>query len=87
MILLQVGTVVGQLLERGANVDIQGPDDNTPLHYAAFHGFHHVARKLLEKGADVEKMNKKHQTALEIAASNYHCEFTVLMINRMQHSR
>lgn len=84
---LQVGGFVDRLLKRGANVGSVGLGGNTPLHLAAFRGFHNIAKKLLDEGAVVDALNDDHKTALEIAASNSHCEFTVLMINHMSPAR
>jgi ankyrin repeat protein len=55
------------LLEAGAEVDIRGEEDCTPLHEAIMQGHAEVARLLLSRGAD-PRLKCRFGDAYEIAA-------------------
>ena len=46
------GAVVSALLDLGALVNVPGFDNDTPLHDAVANGHAHIARMLLERGAN-----------------------------------
>lgn len=62
--------VVEQLLERGADVDVQDSGGTTPLHNAAISNASEVAELLLNRGADVNVQDVVGNTPLHNAASN-----------------
>jgi uncharacterized protein len=55
------------LTKHGANINVAGPDDITPLHDAALSGNQKLVKLLIDKGADINFKNKKGKTAQEIA--------------------
>ena len=56
------------LLERGANVNAQNKDKETPLHLASYLRSHEMARFLLKHGADVNKKNSNGKSPLQLAS-------------------
>ncbi|CAI7668312.1 unnamed protein product [Penicillium bialowiezense] len=62
--------VVRQLLEHGADPNIQNEDLDSALFLAAFNGFTGALRILLEHGANPEIRNKMGETALSVASKN-----------------
>lgn len=54
--------IVALLLSKGANINAQDADGNTPLHLAAIHGRMEVIDILLAKGVDTHAKNKAGQT-------------------------
>ena len=64
---------VGRLLSQGASVDYRAPDDNTPLHVAAFGGHLDVVHALLSAGAGTEAVARRH-TPLTLAVQGGHTE-------------
>lgn len=56
------------LVENGADVHRADVDGDTPIHWAANHGYKDMVQLLLELGADINALNDAHQTALHIAA-------------------
>lgn len=60
--------MVNWLLERGAEIDVVSEDRGyTPLMDAVFKGNAEIAKILIEKGADVNKVNKEGQTMIVLA--------------------
>ena len=59
-------------LERGADINRQWADGNTPLMDAALMGDTEAVALLLCRGAVVDLPNKKHQTALHAACFQAH---------------
>jgi ankyrin repeat protein len=61
------GSVLRLLLERGADVNARASDDGrTPLHLASENGALEVVRLLLEHGANVEAVNIRGNTPLQV---------------------
>jgi len=56
------------LLERGANVNAQNKDQETPLHLASYLRLHDMARFLLKYGADVNVKNSEGKSPLQLAS-------------------
>ena len=54
-------------------------DDWRPLHYAARHNSHDVAKLLIKHGADVNQKGSKGKTPLDIALENSHREMQMLL--------
>ncbi|KAH9016187.1 ankyrin repeat-containing domain protein [Lactarius pseudohatsudake] len=57
-----------RLLERGADVNAQTKDHETPLHLASRLRLHEMARFLLKHGADVNAKNCEGKSPLELAS-------------------
>lgn len=65
---IQVSTVE-EIIKMGADVDLKGEDDETPLFIAAFHNRKDVVKLLLASGADINGVNgKRRETALHVSA-------------------
>ncbi|RNE98605.1 ankyrin [Trypanosoma rangeli] len=79
-----VGTrTVEQLLSLGAEVDMKGFDDETPLYIACFNGKIKVVLLLLENGADVNAKNgRDDETPLHVAARIGNCALIALLVER-----
>jgi len=63
--------VVGDLLERGANVKQTNRDGGTALHGAAFFGRPLIVDRLLKAGADPQTKNVRGDTALDAALADW----------------
>ena len=63
-------SAVHNLLSQGGNVNCRDGQGNSPLHYAVKAKHTEIVQLLLEKGAEVQKKNKKNETVLTIASSN-----------------
>ena len=61
--------IVALLLERGAVVDAEAPNRNTPLMMAARYGSEASVTLLLQRGADIRLRNDRDQTAVDFARS------------------
>ncbi|MBD3273154.1 hypothetical protein GF385_02270 [Candidatus Dependentiae bacterium] len=61
--------IIDLLLKSGADVDELDFNENTPLIYAAYFGADEFFNHLLEKGADIKKVNKFGISALAYIAS------------------
>jgi ankyrin repeat protein len=63
---------VKQLLEKGANVDLEDRYGRTPLSWAVEAGHEAVVKQLLEKGANVDFKDRVGMTPLSRAAEAGH---------------
>lgn len=67
-----------KLIDAAAPID--GPEGGwTPLHYAAYKNLPHVARVLLERGADPNAKQSDGKTPLEMAKEKGHAEVVELL--------
>jgi cytohesin len=71
---------VKRLLAAGVNVNAVTYSSETPLHFAAIHGYKEVAELLIEKGADVNAKGVGGRTPLHWAANRGHREVAELLI-------
>jgi ankyrin repeat protein len=55
------------LIAKGANLNIPGTNQSTPLHDAAMRGCEHATRWLLANGVEVNAQNKSGETPLHLA--------------------
>lgn len=60
-------TVIGALLDSGANLNVRDRYGDTPLILAIWSGEREVARLLLTRGADIYAVDKKGQTAWRLS--------------------
>lgn len=61
--------IVQLLLDKGADVNVQGGDDGTALQAASSHGHREIVQSLLDKGADVNAQGGRYGTALQAASA------------------
>jgi ankyrin repeat protein len=67
---LTVKSIINALLEKGADLNHQNGNGNTPLHVAVLENKSDIVKFLLEKGAETNIKNKKEETPLDIAKKN-----------------
>ena len=69
-------SVVEMLLKAKVNVNVQDKNGNTALHLAAYNGHAAVVKVLLKAGADTALLNRKKQSAYQVAvaAKRKECE-------------
>jgi len=60
---------VQELLNQGVNVNMRGPDSNTPIMEAVYGGHLDTVRLLLEHGADLSAKKRDGATALTLTAN------------------
>jgi ankyrin repeat protein len=73
---------VSKLLESGTSVNIQGLNNNTPLHYAAWLNLINITWAILAKKPDINAQNVDGDTPLHFAASRCHKKIvTILLAN------
>lgn len=72
--------VVWLLLENGADVNIRGYWNQTPLHCASIEGFPDVVRWLLRRGVDVNARQGDRSTPLHLAAHNGRLEAAEILL-------
>jgi ankyrin repeat protein len=73
--------LVQQLIQNGANVDELDPNLDAPLIIAAYKGYTHIVRLLLEAGADVSAVDPEMKaTALHAAAFAGNTETAKLLV-------
>ena len=75
--------VVALLLGKGAQVDLSGKEDSTPLLISAIKGHAAVARLLLQAGADPLHRNNNGHTPLDAATAMSHTEVLALLLARI----
>jgi ankyrin repeat protein len=74
--------VVEILIDKGANVHIQGGPDGNALQAATKYGHQEIVRLLIEKGADVHALCGFSGSALQAAARHGHREIVQLLIEK-----
>lgn len=62
-------------------IEVQNDFDSTPLHIAAKKNSYHVAKILIDAGADVNAVNLYEETPLELAVGNCSVDVAKLLIN------
>ena len=67
-------SVMKELLEHGANINLVARGGHTPLHAAAHQGHREIIDILLDKGAHINAQNGDGETPLFLAAKNGHFE-------------
>lgn len=72
--------LVGQVLQAGANIDVQDNDGNTALMYAARTGNPDLVRQLLQAGAEIDIQDRMGKTALMYAAQMNNVTVVTLLI-------
>lgn len=75
-------TRIGQLINQGADVNVQTPEGNTILMWAAQNGHANIVQILLNRGADVNHQNTSGSTALMSAAQRGHAEIVQMLLDR-----
>jgi len=59
--------IIGILVAHGAPVDVQDRrSGNSPLHYAAYHGYFNTVQLLIVNGANINHVNQQNETVLDI---------------------
>ncbi|WGJ61848.1 ankyrin repeat domain-containing protein [Wolbachia endosymbiont of Frankliniella intonsa] len=66
----------------GAEIDAQGNDANTPLHWAAKYDHLNVVEKLIEKGTEIDAKDNKDNTPLHWAAKYDHLNVVEKLIEK-----
>lgn len=69
------------LINKGADINIQDNDGNTPLHIVSINNYMNCAQLLLERGADLFIVNKKGETVVQCALNslNYNNDLVRLL--------
>jgi ankyrin repeat protein len=70
------------LLSNGANLNIVGNDERTPLHLEADSGHEELTRELLRKSANVDTAVDEGWTPLHYAAESADVELTCELLSR-----
>ncbi|MHB1000839.1 MAG: ankyrin repeat domain-containing protein [Armatimonadota bacterium] len=70
------------LIENGADINVKGIDDETPLHMAARTNQNDAARLLIDNGADTNALDSKHQTPLLLVLSNNNETLAEILIEK-----
>ena len=71
---------ISYLVNIGANVNVQDPDQKTALHVAALRGRVEVVKCLIENGAMVDAKDKKGCTPLYLSIAKGHIEIAKCLI-------
>ncbi|KAF7983630.1 hypothetical protein HWV62_20564 [Athelia sp. TMB] len=74
--------IVNVLLEKGADVDVNGGQYGTALQAASVGGHLKIAKLLLENRADVNKVGGTYGSALQIASAGGHLEIAKLLLEK-----
>ena len=73
--------IFDMLIKNGADINIKSKkDNNTALIVSASNGYIRSAKKLIEKGVNVNDVNIKNQTPLMYASLNNHLEIVELLL-------
>jgi ankyrin repeat protein len=75
--------IVTDLLEAGANPNLPGEDDCTPLHHAASHGHCEIIRLLLSHGASTSQVDIFGDTPADVARMLNHEESYALLVSKV----
>lgn len=67
------------LVRKNANVNKQDNAGNTPLHLAAWNGYHNICKLLVENNANINQPNNKGKTPLHLAADERHRRCYILL--------
>lgn len=62
--------MVKKLIDLGANIDAVDTAGDSPLFEAAHEGSFETVRILIERGANINLMNRKNRTSLDLANEN-----------------
>lgn len=76
--------IMGFLLKKGADINIQNRDGNSSLHVAAFFGHAEAAELLLKQGANIHSRNKQGATAIDNAKLDWDTTQAILNIIQME---
>ncbi|CAI5701337.1 hypothetical protein KXD40_007995 [Peronospora effusa] len=72
-------TVIEQLLDAGADPQVEDADGNTPLHFVSRTGNYRATYLLLTAGADPDMPNEKDETAFDMAEQQGHSHVHYLL--------
>ena len=75
-------SIVGLLVDRGADIDAADVDRRRPLHVAAWNGHESVVGLLVDRGADVDAADAYRDTPLHMAAREGHDSVARLLLDR-----
>jgi ankyrin repeat protein len=70
------------LIAKGADIDFQNPEGNTPLHVAIAKGDDRKANLLIENGANLSLKNRENETVLHIAIRQQRLLLVKLLISK-----
>jgi hypothetical protein len=70
------------LLDKGAEVNLRGVDDMTPLHIAVKKGHFDISRALLEKGSNINAEGSSHCLPIYLAIEYGHKEVVWLLLEK-----
>ena len=73
--------IIELLIKSGADLQLGDPDNDTPLHYAAYSGNTKAAGILIENNADLDYLDVREQTPLHFAITRKHIEAATLLVN------
>ncbi len=68
------------LIDRGADVNVTGPDGTTPLHWAVHLADVDMAKRLIARGAGVEALNRYELAPLHVAAGEGSADLVRLLL-------
>ena len=71
--------VVEQLLDAGADPQVEDADGNTPLHFTSRNGNYRATYLLLTAGADPDMPNEQDETAFDVAEQQGHSHVQYLL--------
>lgn len=73
---------VASLIKKGANINIQNKDGQTPLMYSIIRCSPDLTKLLIEKGANINIQNKQGQTPLMFSIARDYPDLTKLLIEK-----